>query len=123
MSLCQICAQTIGTCSWERDFTPVPGWEAKPTTVLMQSGVREPSYRVLNCPLYVPPGKGRVAEGGRDAPRPILAIHMETGNITRYPSIKQAEKQGGFQSSAIYRCLRGEAKYHKQHYFRESKAL
>ena len=65
----------------------------------------------------------KVAEGGKDAPRPILAIHMETGEITRYPSIKQAEKQGGFQSSAIYRCLRGEAKYHKQHYFRESKAL
>lgn len=120
MSLCQICARKVGTCSWERDFTPVPGWDAIPTTVLMQSGVREQSYRVLDCPLYVPPEKGRLADGGRDTPRPILAINMETGKITKYSSIRQAAKQGGFDQNAIYKVLNGTIRSHKKHYFKES---
>lgn len=123
MSLCQICARKVGTCSWERDFTPVPGWDAIPTKVLMQSGVREQSYNVVDCPLYVSPEHGRISDKEKNVPHPIIAINMETGKITRYDSIYQAAKLGGFDPYCIRRVLKGKAQYHKKHYFKESEVF
>lgn len=66
MSICQTCAREIGTCSWERDFTPVPGWKAVPTILKGQnfskgSNLKKqiPSYQVISCPLFIPPKRGR----------------------------------------------------------------
>lgn len=66
MSICQKCARKIGTCNWERNFTPVPGWNAMPTVLNGQVVVKGTkikrkiqSYKVIECPLFVPPNRGK----------------------------------------------------------------
>lgn len=48
-SLCQECFN-FG-CSWHKEFKPVDGWEAEPTTKSDGSKVIE-SYRVTRCPEF-----------------------------------------------------------------------
>ena len=51
---CQNAVPTLKRgCSWSRNFEPVQGWEAIPTTVGM-GHKRVPSYVVINCPSYIP---------------------------------------------------------------------
>lgn len=61
VTLCWNCANAYGGCSWTaRDehgvlqFKPVPGWDAKPTTVAVGAGKREPSFCVKSCPEFIP---------------------------------------------------------------------
>ena len=44
-TLCWKCGNALGGCSWSIDFTPVEGWDAKPTA--------HNSYKVYNCPKFV----------------------------------------------------------------------
>ena len=44
-TLCWTCQNACCGCSWSSSFTPVEGWEAKPT---------DNGYFVVNCPQYVP---------------------------------------------------------------------
>ena len=116
MSLCQICAQTIGTCSWERDFTPVPGWDAIPTKILMQSGVREQSYRVLRCPLFVEPKTRQVKDVIKGKTTKIVAVNIETRETREYATIKAAASDG-FSGSEVCKCVLGKQKAHKGYNF------
>lgn len=38
----------LSECPWERDFLPVPGWDAEPTLI----GSNLTSYAIKHCPLY-----------------------------------------------------------------------
>lgn len=116
MSLCQICAQTIGTCSWERDFTPVPGWDAIPTKILMNSGVRERSYHVLRCPLFVEPKRRKGKDIIKKKKTKIVAVNIETGETKEYATIKAAASDG-FSGSEVCRCVLGQDKSHKGYTF------
>lgn len=115
MSLCQICARKVGTCSWERDFTPVPGWDAIPTKILMQSGVREQSYRVMRCPLFVEP-KNKGKDIIHKKKTKIVASNIETGETKEYETIKAAASDG-FSGSEVCRCVLGQDKSHKGYTF------
>ncbi len=48
-TLCWTCQNACGGCSWSRSFTPVEGWEAKPT-----KNEQTDSYRVISCPEFIP---------------------------------------------------------------------
>ena len=63
--LCWDCQKACGGCSWSRDFTPVPGWKAKPTKIISYttngSGRRATkkkfyidSFAVYECPEFEP---------------------------------------------------------------------
>jgi transcriptional regulator NrdR family protein len=54
-SLCWECKRATGFCSWSREFEPVKGWKAVPTTINSDSKGRTPvieSYEVKKCPLF-----------------------------------------------------------------------
>ena len=58
--LCWRCEKACGGCSWSRDFTPVPGWKAKPTKIISytanENGGRKKyymdSYEIHECPEF-----------------------------------------------------------------------
>ena len=45
VTLCWVCQNCFGGCSWSSDYTPVEGWKAKKTPT---------SYLVLSCPSFDP---------------------------------------------------------------------
>lgn len=59
-TLCWICENACGKCSWSKDFTPVDGWKAKPTEIASyttsKKGIRRKvsysSYHVTECPEF-----------------------------------------------------------------------
>ena len=54
VTLCWVCQNCFGDCSWSRDYTPVEGWKAKSTTVQRQPREGTASYLVLSCPEFIP---------------------------------------------------------------------
>ena len=46
-TLCWVCQNCFGGCSWSSEYIPVKGWKAKTTTT---------SYLVLSCPEFLPEG-------------------------------------------------------------------
>lgn len=70
-TLCWHCANAYGGCCWTgRDehgglmFQPVPGWTAEETTVSVGGGKCEKSYRVIECPEFLPERKEKSGAGG-----------------------------------------------------------
>lgn len=57
-SLCWDCQNACGGCSWSRSFTPVEGWEARPTKIKLipnKEGLEyTDSYHVISCPEFIP---------------------------------------------------------------------
>ena len=56
-TLCWKCANACGGCSWsDGSFTPVQGWTARKTSVMVPRGKHGTgmtgSYMVEKCPLY-----------------------------------------------------------------------
>ena len=50
--LCFTCENACGNCNWSESFTPVPGWDAKPTVIKDRDG-NIPSYKIKQCPEYI----------------------------------------------------------------------
>lgn len=55
--LCWLCDKACGGCSWSKDFTPVPGWKAKPTKLVRyveatRKKVYTDSYAIQECPEF-----------------------------------------------------------------------
>ena len=58
--LCWLCEKACGGCSWSKDFTPVPGWKATPTTMVSSTVNRQgkkkkyyiESYAIHECPEF-----------------------------------------------------------------------
>ena len=48
-SICWLCQNYAGKCSWSKSFVPVEGWVAKPVKV--DSPIQ--SYKVKQCPEFV----------------------------------------------------------------------
>ena len=74
--LCWSCQKACGDCPWsELDpatkrprFEPVPGWTAKPIRRSFGNGKKGPvvmdTYRITECPLYVPDEPMRIPRKG-----------------------------------------------------------
>lgn len=70
-TLCWSCQQAdkgmVSECAWVREFKPVDGWDAEPTTRKMYGFTRhgksvykiEDSFCVFACPLYKPDARGK----------------------------------------------------------------
>lgn len=56
-TLCWYCQNAVPGggrgCSWSRSFKPVDGWDAEPTQRAV-SGQDPDSYRVADCPEFIP---------------------------------------------------------------------
>lgn len=52
-TICWICKNACGSCSWSKSFTPVENWVAKPTKLKIGDGRYVDSYIVKKCPRYV----------------------------------------------------------------------
>ena len=53
-TLCWQCQKACGRCSWSNGtFTPVQGWEAKPTTIKNRVKGDISSFLVKSCPEFV----------------------------------------------------------------------
>lgn len=71
--LCWECEKACGRCSWSSSFTPVPGWNAKPTKIISYTaiggGKRKKfyvdSYEIHDCPEFelMEEIKRRIANG------------------------------------------------------------
>ena len=48
---CWTCKNACGGCSWSRDFTPIKGWDAKPSQKT-SNGVTTNTYCIKSCPQY-----------------------------------------------------------------------
>lgn len=46
--LCWYCKNATGGCSWSKNFTPVPGWDAK----YIERASAAPTYSIKDCPLF-----------------------------------------------------------------------
>lgn len=122
MNICVDCQRPIGFCSWEKNFTPVSGWTATKTKILVASPVlREQgkytdSYDVKDCPLFLPHSgyKKQVTKRSRR----IIATNIVTGEETCFSSIREAGRKGDFLEPAIYAILRGAQYTHYGHTFR-----
>lgn len=54
-TLCWECKNACGGCSWsDGSFTPVEGWDAKPTQLVREGKKAMPSYQVISCPKFDP---------------------------------------------------------------------
>jgi hypothetical protein len=53
-SLCWLCGNACGGCSWSESLTPVEGWTA--TKEKLYGGLE--SYNVIACPLFWKPEEG-----------------------------------------------------------------
>ena len=124
MSICGECQRKIGTCSWNKEFKPVPGWKATPTKILVQTawGKRTnqsymDSFNVIECPLYIPPekGRGRPTEYRKSAA--IVAEDAITHKKTRYSSVRKACEAGGFVDQRVRECLEGHKQSHHGYLF------
>lgn len=51
-SLCWVCANALGGCSWSQSFEPVEGWDAVPC-IIHGNGMEVPSFHVRSCPQFV----------------------------------------------------------------------
>lgn len=122
MNICVDCQRPIGACSWEKNFTPVPGWTATKTKILVASpvlweqGKYTDSYDVKDCPLFVPP-PGYKKQVAKRSMR-IIATNIVTGEETCFSSIREAGRKGDFLEPAIYAILRGDQYTHYGHTFR-----
>lgn len=94
MNICVDCQRPIGFCSWEKNFTPVPGWTATKTKILVASpvlweqGKYTDSYDVKDCPLFLPHPECQGKR--RSIAKPVIARNIVTGDETIFPSIKKA---------------------------------
>lgn len=130
MNLCADCQRPIGTCSWEKNFTPVPGWTATESKVLCFSPggsnkyTHAKTYNITACPLFVPPPgykppkKPVIYKPGHSKPKRVVAVSIATGEETEYPSVRQASIQGGFIDSMIRGVLAGQYYSHYGYTFR-----
>lgn len=50
---CWTCQNCYGGCSWSREFEPVKGWKAIETNI-PANGEMAASYKVIECPEYIP---------------------------------------------------------------------
>lgn len=56
-SICWYCKNAYAICPWAKNFKPITGWEAEPTTILNNSKgyvCETQSYIVHACPHYAP---------------------------------------------------------------------
>lgn len=127
MNPCSNCQRPIGFCSWEKRFIPVEGWSAKkvkrpwqttidsqPTTLVVDT------YEIHDCPLYQPPGADRAKDAEcqpKKKPWAIIAEDMVFHTKVRFPSVKAADKDGGFIKQEVVACLEGRQQHHYGHYF------
>lgn len=57
-TLCFSCVHAVpveskGTgCPWSRDFRPVKGWDAEPTTLRLSAKAQDGSFFVRACPKF-----------------------------------------------------------------------
>ncbi|MDY0096406.1 MAG: NUMOD4 motif-containing HNH endonuclease [Candidatus Vecturithrix sp.] len=47
--------------------------------------------------------------------KPVVAICLQTGKETAFPSIEEAERSGGFNATCVSMCINGHKKTHKGH--------
>lgn len=127
MNMCSVCQRPIGSCSWERSFKPVDGWSAKKVARRFQTTIggkthvtTVESYEIHDCPLYQPPGAGRLKDqetSPKKKPRAVIAEDMVFHTKVRFSSVAAAEKDGGFVRQEIAACLEGRQQSHYGHYF------
>jgi hypothetical protein len=117
-TLCWSCKNSIGYCSWSKDFTPVDGWEAEKTKLKLHSGGYDTSYAVKKCPLYIWGGDCDTNNTKHTSQKhPLIAINKDTGEKTEFKSIKEAAIHTGCNKSSIGKCLAGIYKYTKNYIF------
>lgn len=51
-TLCWDCSRALGGCSWSREYVPVEGWVAEPTTIRNNATGYTNSYHIIACPLF-----------------------------------------------------------------------
>lgn len=127
MNMCSNCQRPIGSCSWERNFTPVEGWSAKKVARRFQTTVggeryvtTVESYEIHDCPLYQAPGAGRPKDQEnppKKKPRAVIAEDMVFHTKFRFPTVAAADKDGGFIRQEVMACLEGRQQSHYGHYF------
>lgn len=73
---CWSCAKACGGCAWSAKFEPVPGWDAKESTIKYNDGTPKTpkirnvrSYIIKSCPEYEPDGK---ASAVKDIPSDVM---------------------------------------------------
>lgn len=122
MNICADCARPVGSCSWEKNFTPVPGWVAEKTqlkavvgSTLYKTGDCPETYAIKSCPLFVrhPKSNGR----NEYEFKPILAKNIATGEETLYPSLSSIKKTNEFCMRYVVECLDGKSYSHYGHSF------
>lgn len=77
-TLCWICAKAGGNCSWSKNFTPVEGWNAKPTKIRcreQETGYLD-SYNVKECPEFKLLDTVRDSESEREKWLDLIARNM-----------------------------------------------
>ena len=52
-SLCWLCKNCFGGCSWSESLEPVEGWNAE-RTIIQHFNAETPSFLVRDCPLFAP---------------------------------------------------------------------
>ena len=123
VTLCWVCQNCFGDCSWSREYIPVEGWKARATTVQRQYRGNPESYLVLSCPEFIPEahlcnrcankrgctfsplraGKSRfVADCAKFAPDAPEFPHLDLKKLDAFDKKEEVQKQrGGRRKRAV----------------------
>lgn len=116
VTLCWVCQNCFGGCSWSSEYIPVEGWKTKP-----RDGTE--SYLVLSCPEFLPEGllctrcfwrrdcdyspfqagtSGLVADCAKFAPEDPEFLHLTLKKLDAFDKKEELQKQrGGRRKRAI----------------------
>ena len=116
VTLCWVCQNCFGGCSWSSEYIPVEGWKAKTTTTTT-------SYLVLSCPEFLPEGllcskclwrrdcdysplqagtSGLVADCAKFSPDAPEFPHLDLKKLDAFDKKEELQKQrGGRRKRAI----------------------
>lgn len=108
-NICFDCKKAVCGCSWSRNFTPVDGWTAEPTstTYALKSGELRAinGYHITACPEFEPEETGTISPPGKP-----LRVHCETtGEFFR--SASAAAAAYGVSKTTIVKACNGDMNF------------
>ena len=119
-TLCWLCQNAGGNCSWSKSFTPVDGWKAVPTKVQagFYSKTNDPrftdSYDVYECPEFELLSEIKNRFSNKKPKKARTDRHSEERNeyaqiqrlLSRGKSIDRIARDLGYSESTIYRKIK-----------------
>ena len=82
-SLCGLCKNSVGLCSWSAHFIPIEGWEAERVMHKGQAKEKIQGYRVISCPKFIKHERAKVPVPAEAFKKRAYNRHLKSGRWNR----------------------------------------